>query len=88
MRNIKSFGDYKLNEGNPMSPYLKDLGEFFPISELKAGQKVNYQGQTMFVTEPGEYVVHLNKSQEAGISGSIKVNQNMFTQFALILKGE
>lgn len=75
-----------MNEGNPFSPFLKDAGEFFPISKLEKGQRISYQGQGMYVVTPGEYVVYLNKDPNGTESTSIKVNQNMFTQFAIISK--
>ena len=75
-----------LDSSNPHSPFLKNYGESFPLSQLKKGDRVTYIGQKMYVIVPDEYVIVLHKDPNGDPSEGTRVNQNMFREKGAILR--
>jgi len=75
-----------MNSTNPYSPFLKNYGEPFPLSQLKKGDKVTYYGSQMYVIVPDEYVIVLHKDPNGDPLDGTRVNQNMFREKGAILR--
>ena len=75
-----------MNSTNPNSPFLKNYGESFPLSQLKKGDKVTYYGTQMYVIVPDEYVIILHKDPNGDPADGTRVNQNMFKEKGAILR--
>jgi len=75
-----------MNSTNPNSPFLKNYGESFPLSQLKKGDKVTYYGTQMYVFPSHDICITLHKDPNGDPADGTKVNQNMFKEKGAILR--